>query len=99
MNESSKSLILFAFVSYLIFRSFQQQLKDDQPWRRYGSVALGLIFIVWGIVSIVTGHITAWRRYNHTYVATSDPVGFWLVVSAVIVLGIGCVYRGIKGKK
>lgn len=99
MNEFYKSLPLFAIISYLIFSSFRRQLKDNKPWRRYGSIALGFIFIGWGFVAIGTGHITAWRRNTQTYSATSDPIGFWLVVSFVIVLGVGCIFRGIRGKR
>jgi hypothetical protein len=99
MNEFYKSLPLFAIVLVLVVSSYQRQLKDNKPWRRYGSVGLGLIFIVWVIVSIITGHITAWRNNTITYFVSKDPVGFWLVVSAVILLGIGCVYRGIRGRR
>jgi len=99
MKELYKSLPLFVIVVVLIVSSFRRQLQDNQPWRRCGSVVLGVVFIIWGGWSIGTGHITAWRHNTHTYSVTSDPVGFWLMVGAVLALGAGCVYRGIRGRR
>jgi hypothetical protein len=99
MNDFYKSLPLLAVVLILVVSSYRRQLEDNKPWRRYGSIGLGLIFIGWGLVSIVTGHITAWRSNTTTYFVSKDPDGFWLMVSAVILLGIGCVYRGIRGRR
>lgn len=76
-----------------------EPLKDNKPWRRLLSIALGSAFVVWGLVSIGTGHITAWRRNTHTYFVTRDPAGFWLVVGFVILLGVMYLYRGARGKR
>jgi hypothetical protein len=73
-------------------------LKDNQMWRRALSIAMGIAFVVWAIVSIYIGHITVTHQ-NFTYHATSEPFVFWLVVACIFSLGIGCVYRGIRGKK
>jgi hypothetical protein len=51
-----------------------------------------------GAGGIYKGHITAGRNHPHTFFAAREPVGFWLTVSVIIVLGAICVYRGIKGK-
>jgi hypothetical protein len=76
-----------------------EPFKDNKMWRRVLSVAFGSAFVAWGVTSIYEGHITAFRDFNITFYKTSDPVGFWLVVAFVIYLGIGCVYRGIRGKR
>src|SRR5579863_1373460 len=99
MNGFYQSLPLIAVVLLLIFCTILSPLQDNQPWRRIGSIALGVIFIVWGATSIFKGHITAWRRATHTYFIDHDPVGFWVVVSFVIVLGLSCVIRGIRGRR
>jgi len=76
-----------------------EPLKDNQPWRRALSVVLGVTFIIWGLVAIVQGHITAFRHHSHTFYATGEPSAFWLVVVIVIALGISCVYRGLRGRQ
>ncbi len=76
-----------------------EPFKDNKMWRRVLSVALGFAFVVWGLISIYNGRITAFRSYNHTFYEAKDPVGFWLVIVFVLYLGVGCIYRGIKGKK
>jgi len=76
-----------------------EPLKDNQPWRRTLSVMLGLAFILWGLVSIAQGRITAFRGINHTFHVTREPYAFWLVVGIVIALGISCVYRGLRGRR
>lgn len=68
-------------------------------WRRVLSIALGSVFVLWGLVSIYNGRITAFKHSNHTFNVRSDPLGFWFVVALVLYLGVGCIYRGITGKK
>jgi len=75
-----------------------EPLKDNQPWHRALSVALGVAFIIWGLVAITQGHITAFRHHSRTFYATRGPSAFWLVVAIVIALGIGCVYRGLRSR-
>ncbi len=76
-----------------------QPFKDNKMWRRVLSVAFGCAFLVWGLVSIYKGHITAFRFYHHTFSATNDPLGFWIVVVLILYLGVGCIYRGVIGKR
>jgi hypothetical protein len=77
------------------FRSF----KDNKMWRRVLSVVFGCAFVVWGLVSICQGQITAFKHPSHTFDTTSEPFSFWIVVVLVLYLGVGCIYRGIKGKR
>ncbi|HXF09220.1 MAG TPA: hypothetical protein VN625_00445 [Desulfuromonadaceae bacterium] len=79
----------------LLFKPF----KDNRPWRRVLSVICGCALVVWGLVSIYKGHITAISGYNHTFYMTDEPFGFWLVVAVILYLGVGCIYRGIRGKR
>jgi len=63
-------------------------------------VVFGSLFVVYGLVAIETGHV-AFGRAIHTreiFVA-KEPVGFWIVVSTVLLLGVVFVYRGIRGWK
>jgi hypothetical protein len=100
MNKFYESLPFVAAVLFLIIRAFQMQpLKDNKPWRRFLSMAFGLAFIVWGLVSIGTGHITFLRRNTRTYFVTRDPVEFWVVVGIAIGLGVLLIYRGIIGRR
>ena len=75
-----------------------EPLKDNKLWRRVLSVAFGVGFVAWGLVSICLGHITAFRHFNLTFYRTRDPFAFWLLVLLVLYLGVGCIYRGIRGK-
>ncbi len=75
-----------------------EPLKDNKLWRRVLSVVFGVGFVAWGLVSIYLGHITAFRHINLTFYRTRDPFAFWLVVLLVLYLGVGCIYRGIRGK-
>lgn len=75
-----------------------EPLKDNQPWRRALSVVVGVAFIVWGLISIRQGRITAFRGINHTFHVTREPFAFWLVVVIVTGLGMACVYRGVRGR-
>jgi hypothetical protein len=100
MNQFYQSLPFLVAISLLIVGAFRMQpLKDNRPWRRCLSVAVGVAFIVWGLVSIGTGHITVWRRSTQTYFAVREPLEFWLSVTVVELLGVVCVYRGFKGLK
>lgn len=99
MTRVYELLPLFVLVLVLIVGAIRHPFKDNQPWRRMGSVVLGLAFVVWGAVAVGAGHITAWRRNTHTYSVATDPIGFWLVVVFVLTLGMVCVYRGIRGKR
>jgi len=90
---------LVAILILIVGALRMQPLKDNQTWRRCLSVVFGAAFVVWGLVSIGTGHITAWRRNTQTYFAAKEPLEFWLMVSVVILLGALCVFRGIKGRK
>jgi len=74
-------------------------LKDNQPWRRALSVVVGVAFIIWGLVSIAQGRITAFRGINHTFHVTREPYAFWLVVTIVMALGLSCIYRGFRGRQ
>ena len=74
-------------------------LKDNQPWRRALSVVVGVAFIIWGLVSIAQGRITAFRGINHTFHVTREPYAFWLVVIIVMALGLSCIYRGFRGRQ
>ena len=75
-----------------------EPLKDNKMWRRVLSVVFGVGFVAWGLVSIYHGRITAFRNFNITFYRTHDPFAFWLVVGLVLYLGVGCIYRGIRGK-
>jgi hypothetical protein len=86
---------LLGIIRMFLFQPF----KDNKMWRRVLSVAFGSAFVVWGLVSIYKGQITALRGYNHTFYGTKDPLGFWVVVILVLYLGAGCIYRGIRGKR
>lgn len=76
-----------------------QPLKDNKLWRRMLSVVVGCAFVVWGVVSISIGHITAIRHLNYTFYMAREPVAFWLVVMVIVYLGVACIYRGIRGKR
>ena len=76
-----------------------QPFKDNKMWRRVLSVAFGSAFVIWGLASIYNGHITAFKPYKHTFYVTRDSFGFWIVVVLVLYLGVGCIYRGIRGKR
>jgi uncharacterized BrkB/YihY/UPF0761 family membrane protein len=76
-----------------------QPFKDNKMWRRVLSIALGSAFVIWDLVSIYNGQITAFRPWNHTHFKTSDPVGFWLVIVFILYLGLACIYRGFGGKR
>lgn len=73
-------------------------LKDNKMWRRVLSIAVGVAFVVWAVVSIFVGHITVTHE-NLRYYIGKQPFGFWLVVAFILFLGLGCIYRGIQGKK
>ena len=74
-----------------------EPFKDNRMWRRVLSVAFGAAFVVWGLVSIFRGSITAFD-YSLTFHVARNPVGFCLVVALVLYLGVGCIYRGVSGK-
>ncbi len=76
-----------------------EPFKDNKMWRRVLSVAFGSGFVAWGLVSIFLGRITAIRHLDHTFYSTRESVVFWLVVLLVLYLGVGCIYRGIRGKR
>jgi hypothetical protein len=95
VSTAAAQLFTLAIVFMFLFFPF----KDKKMWRRMLSVALGSAFVVWDLVSLYNGQITAFRRWNHTFFETRDPVGFWLVIVLVLYLGLGCIYRGIRGKK
>jgi hypothetical protein len=100
MNEFYKSLPFLIAICLVIAGAFRMQpLKDNRPWRRWLSVAVGVAFIVWGLVSIGTGHITVWRSNTQNYFAVKEPLEFWLSVGVVELLGAVCFYRGFKGRK
>ena len=88
-------LFSLGIIRMFLFEPF----KDNKMWRRVLSVAFGSAFVVWGLVSIYKGHITAFRGYNITFHVTRNPIGFWAVVVLVLYLGIGCIYRGVRGKR
>jgi len=75
-----------------------EPLKDNKLWRRVLSVTFGTGFVIWGLISIYHGHITAFQNFNLTFYRTCDPFAFWLVVLLVLYLGVACIYRGIRGK-
>jgi hypothetical protein len=95
MQRDRRGISTLGIVHMFLFQPF----KDNKMWRRVLSVALGSAFVVWGLVSIYKGHITAFKHYNHTFNVTRDPLGFWIVVVLVLYLGAGCIYRGIRGKR
>ena len=100
MNQFYKCLPFLVAISLVIVGAFRMQpLKDNQPWRRCLSVAGGVALIVWGLVSIGTGHITFWRSNTQNYFAAREPLKFWLSVGVVELLGVVCIYRGFKGRK
>jgi hypothetical protein len=87
--------LCLGIVRMFLFEPF----KDNKIWRRVLSVACGFAFVVWGLVSIYKGQITAFRHYNYTFYEAKNTVCFWLVVMLVLYLGVGCIYRGIRGKR
>jgi hypothetical protein len=100
MNEFYRTLPFLVAICFVIAGAFRMQpLKDNRPWRRCLSVAFGFAFIVWGLVSIHSGHISVWRSNTQTYFAIREPLQFWLSVGVVELLGVVCVYRGFKGRK
>jgi hypothetical protein len=73
-------------------------LKDNKLWRRLLAIAVGVAFVVWGVVSIFIGHITV-THHNYIYEVNREPFGFWLVVACILFLGAGSIFRGIQGRK
>ncbi len=67
--------------------------------RRLVFIALGSVFVVFGLVTIRTGHIDVARAElpPHIYSAAKEPVGFWIAVSVILLLGIVFIYRAIRG--
>ena len=59
---------------------------------------LGSVFLVYGLVAIVKGHISMGHAGSwHVYYAAREPVYFWISVSFPLLAGGALVYRGIRG--
>ena len=77
---------------------FFEPFRDNKPWRRALSIAFGVAFVIGALFGVKHGHITV-TKMNYTVHAAGNPPVFWLVTCAIIGLGIGCIVRGIRGKR
>jgi hypothetical protein len=76
-----------------------EPLKDNKPWRRALSIALGLAYVVWMMVAISKGHVAAGRHGGLRFSAARNPAEFWLTVGVILGLGVWLIIRGIRGRR
>jgi len=75
-----------------------QPPKGNKIITRLIFFGLGSVFLVYGLVAIVKGHISTGHAGSwHVYYAAREPVYFWISVGFPLLAGGALVYRGIRG--